>query len=119
MKDVAIQFFNGVDEKVIPQIRLTKSKDGYAGQAFFRFDNPEALLSDNFKDIQGMYLLDEEGLITTREINIAVSKKNGKYIAIEAVYCWRSERDFKRFMRFANRYAKQNGLAYEANNTSN
>ncbi len=116
MKDVAIQFFNGVDEKVIPQIRLTKSKDGYAGQAFFRFDNPEALLSDNFKDIQGMYLLDEEGLITTREINIAVSKKNGKYTAIEAVYCWRSERDFKRFMRFANRYAKQNGLAYEANN---
>ena len=116
MKDVAIQFFNGVDEKVIPQIRLTKSKYGYAGQAFFRFDNPEALLSDNFKDIQGMYLLDEEGLITTREINIAVSKKNGKYTAIEAVYCWRSERDFNRFMRFANRYAKQNGLAYEANN---
>ena len=90
--------------------------NGQAGQAFFRFDNPEALLSDNFKDIQGMYLLDEEGLITTREINIAVSKKNGKYTAIEAVYCWRSERDFKRFMRFANRYAKQNGLAYEANN---
>ena len=116
MKDVAIQFFNGVDEKVIPQIRLTKSKDGYTGQAFFRFDNPEALSSDNFKDIQGMYLLDEEGLITTREINIAVSKKNGKYTAIEAVYCWKSERDFKRFMRFANRYAKQNGLAYEANN---
>ena len=116
MNDVAIQFFNGVYEKVIPQIRITKSKDGYAGQAFFRFDNPEALLSDNFKDIQGMYLLDEEGLITTREINIAVSKKNGKYTAIEAVYCWRSEWDFKRFMRFANRYAKQNGLAYEANN---
>ena len=116
MKDVAIQFFNGVNEKVIPQIRLTKSKDGHAGQAFFRFDNPEALSSDNFKDIQGMYLLDEEGLITTREINIAVSKKNGKYTAIEAVYCWRSERDFNRFMRFANRYAKQNGLAYEANN---
>ena len=110
MKDVAIQFFNGIDEKVIPQIRLTKSKDGHAGQAFFRFDNPEALLSDNFKDIQGMYLLDEEGLITTREINIAVSKKNGKYTAIEAVYCWRSERDFKRFMRFANRYAKRMNL---------
>ena len=116
MKDVAIQFFNGVDEKVIPQIRLTKSKDGYAGQAFFRFDNPEALLSDNFKDIQGMYLLDEEGLITTREINIAVSKKNGKYTAIEAIYCWRSEKDFNRFMRFANRYANKNGPAYKAIN---
>jgi len=116
MKDVAIQFFNGIDEKVIPQIRLTKSKDREAGQAFFRFDNPEALLSDNFIDIQGMYLIDEEGQITTREINIAISKKNGEYTAIEAVYCWRSERDFNRFMRFVNRYAKKNGLAYEENN---
>ena len=115
MTVVAIQFFNGIDEKVIPQIRLTKSKDGSAGQAFFRFDGPESLSSENFKDIQGMYLIDEEGLITTREINIAVSKKNGKYTAIEAVYCWRSEKDFNRFMRFANRYAKQNGLAYEEN----
>ena len=81
MKDVAIQFFNGIDEKVIPEIRLTKSKDGQAGQAFFRFNSPDALLSDNFKEIQGMYLIDEEGKITTREINIAVSKKNGKYTA--------------------------------------
>ena len=116
MKDVSIQFFNGVNEKAVPQIRLTKSKDGPAGQAFFRFDSPEALLSDNFKDIQGMYLIDEEGQITTREINIAISKINGKYTAIEAVYCWRSERDFNRFMRFATRYAKKNGLAYEQNN---
>ena len=55
MKYVAIQFFNGVDEKVIPEIRLTKSKDCQAGQAFFRFNSPDALLSDNFKEIQGMY----------------------------------------------------------------
>ena len=116
MKAAAIQFFIGIDEKVIPQIRLTKSQDGQAGQALFRFDSPEALLLDNFKDIQGMYLIDEEGQITTREINIAVSRKNGKYTAIEAVYCWRSERDFNRFMRFATRYAKKVGLVYEKKN---
>ena len=116
MKKAAIQFLNGIDEKVIPEIRLTKSKDGQSGQAFFRFDRPDALLSDNFKNIQGMYLIDEEGQITSREINIAVSKKNGNYIAIEAIYCWRSERDFNRFMRFANRYAKKVGLDYEENN---
>ena len=116
MTAVAIQFFNGIDERIIPEIRLTKSKDGKAGQALFRFDNPEALLSDDFKEIQGMYLIDEEGQITTREINIAVSRKNGKYTAIEAVYCWRSERDFNRFMRFANRYAKEVGLTYVENN---
>ena len=115
MATIAIQFFNGIDEKVVPQIRLTKSKSGHAGQAYFRFENPEALLSDDFKEIQGMYLLDEEGQITTREIHIAVSRKNGSYKAIEAIYSWRTERDFNRFMRFANRYAKQNGLAYEEN----
>ena len=116
MSAVAIQFFNGIDEKVIPQIKLTKSKYGQAGQAFFRFERPEAFLADNFKDIQGMYLIDEEGQIATREINISVSRKDGKYIAIEAIYCWRSERDFNRFMRFANRYAKEFGLAYEQKN---
>ena len=72
MKDVAIQLFNGINEKVIPERRLTKSKHWQAGQAFFRSDSPEALLSDNLKDIQGMYLIDEEGQINTREINIAV-----------------------------------------------
>ena len=113
MATIAIQFFNGIDEKVVPQIRLTKSKYGHAGQASFRFENPEALLSDDFKEIQGMYLLDEEGQITTREIHIAVSRKNGSYKAIEAIYSWRTERDFNRFMRFANRYAKEYGLLYE------
>ena len=113
MATVAIQFFNGIDENVVPQIRLTKSKYGYSGQAHFRFDSPEALLSDDFKEIQGMYLLDEEGQITTREIHIAVSRKNGSYKAIEAIYSWRTERDFNRFMRFANRYAKKYGLSYE------
>tara|TARA_Y100001968_G_scaffold286730_1_gene287668 strand:- start:112 stop:471 length:360 start_codon:yes stop_codon:yes gene_type:complete len=116
MNNVSIQFFKGINEKVIPQIRLTKSKYGQAGQAFFRFDSPQALLSDNFKDIQGMFLIDEEGKITTREINIAVSKKNGRYTAIEAIYSWKSEKDFNRFMRFANRYAKKVGLAYEKHN---
>jgi len=115
MATIAIQFFNGIDEKVVPQIRLTKSKDGQAGQAYFRFENPEALLSDNFKEIQGMYLLDKEGQITTREIHIAVSRKSGTYTAIEAIYNWRTERDFNRFMRFANRYAKKYGLLYEGN----
>ena len=118
MSGVSIHFINGIDEKAIPQIRLTKSKDGQAGQAYFRFDSPDALLSDNFKGIQGMYLIDEEGQIDTREINIAVSRKNGEYTAIDAIYSWRSERDFNKFMRFANRYAMKFGLEYEQNEKS-
>ena len=60
MAAIEIQFFNGIHEKVIPQIRLTKSKSGQAGQAYFKFENPEVLLLDNFKEIQEMYLLDEK-----------------------------------------------------------
>ena len=41
-------FFNGVDEKVIPEIMLPINKDGQIGQTFFRFNTPDALLSDNF-----------------------------------------------------------------------
>ena len=108
---VAIQFFLGTDEMVIPEIKLTRGLDGRTGQAIFKFDKPVALSSDNFKEIQGMYLIDEEGQITTRNVNIRVA--NGENTAIEAIYSWKTESDFSRFMRFANRYAKYNGLSYQ------
>ena len=113
MSFTGIQFLNGINEEVIPEIRLTKSKDGETGQAFFRFENPTALTSDKFKESQGMNLIDEEGQLETSDINIAVSRKNGKYTAIEAIYCWRTEGAFNRFMRFAKRYTNQYGLSYE------
>ena len=106
----AIQFFRGLDENVIPEIRLTRSKDGKTGQAFFIFEKPEALLNDKFKEIQGMFLLDEEGQLTSREVNIRIA--NGKYSSIEAIFSWKSEIEFDRFMRFAKRYAEDNGLGY-------
>ena len=49
----------------MPKIRRIKSKSGNDGQAYFRFENPEALLLDDFIEIQRMYLLDEEGQINT------------------------------------------------------
>ena len=51
-----IQFFRGVDECVLPEIRLTRSKDGKNGRAFFRFEKADALSSNKFKEIQGMFL---------------------------------------------------------------
>ena len=45
----AIQLFNGVEERVIPEISHTKSKDVEVGQALFISNNPDSLLSDNFK----------------------------------------------------------------------
>ena len=40
---------------------------------------------------------------------------NGKPSALEATYTWKTEDDFERFMRFAQRYAAANGLGYSQN----
>ncbi len=106
----AIQFYEGQDETSIPEIRLTRSKDGKTGQAIFIFENPEALSAETAGDITGMKMIDEEGELQTREIKARFL--NGMPSALEATYTWKSEADFQRFMRFAERFAKKNGLGY-------
>ena len=113
MRKASIQFIQGIEETVVPEIRLEKSKNSNTGQAIFTFLRPAVFTFQNFKEINGMYLVDEEGEITLTEINVAVSKKNGKYTAIQAIYIWKSQQNFERFMRFANRYAKEKGLGYQ------
>jgi photosystem II protein len=54
--------------------------------------------------------------MVTREVNGKFV--NGKASALEAVYSWKSEQDFERFMRFAQRYAAANGLGYSQNQDS-
>ena len=67
-------------------------------------------------DITGMWMVDEEGEMVTREINGKFV--NGTASALEAVYSWKSIQDFERFMRFAQRYAEDNGLGYSQNEKS-
>jgi len=104
-----IQFARGVAEPVIPDVRLTRAKDGSNGTATFYFDYPQAL-SDNGVEVTGMYLVDEEGELVTREVNGKFI--NGEPAGIEAIYVMKSEADWDRFMRFMNRYAEQNGLGF-------
>ena len=58
-----IQFIKGINENVIPEIQLTRSRDGSTGTATFRFNNPDILTSNmqTQGDITGVYLQDEEG----------------------------------------------------------
>ena len=106
----AIQFFRGVDEPVVPDIRMTRSRDGRTGQAIFVFDQPEALSPESLGDIGGMYMVDEEGQLVTRDVNAKFV--NGKPAALEATYTWKTPEDFDRFMRFAQRYADANELGF-------
>ena len=106
----AIQFFRGVDEPVVADIRMTRSRDGRTGQAMFVFEQPQALAPETLGDIGGMYMVDEEGQLVTREVNAKFV--NGKPAALEATYTWKTTEDFERFMRFAQRYADSHGLGF-------
>jgi len=105
-----IQFLRGTDEKTVPEIRLTRSRDGRTGQAIFLFEEPQALDPDAMGEITGMTMIDEEGELVTREVSARFV--NGSPNALEAKYVWKTQTDFDRFMRFAERYAKSHGLGY-------
>ena len=109
-KVAKIQFYEGVNEPVVPEIRLTRSKDGTTGQAFFIFERPQALSSITNGEIKGMKMIDEEGEISTKDIKARFVDGNPTFL--EAKYTWKNISDFERFMRFANSYAKSNGLGY-------
>ena len=109
----AIQFFRGVDEPVVPDIRLTRSRDGRTGQALFVFDEPDALAPASMGDITGMFLVDEEGELVTREVKARFV--NGKASALECTFTWKSTEDFDRFTRFAQRYADSHDLGFSGN----
>ncbi len=105
-----IQFSRGISEDVVPDVRLTRSKDGTNGTATFYFENPNALATENVEEITGMYLVDDEGEMVTREVKAKFV--NGKPEAIEAVYVIKSTEQWERFMRFMERYADEHGLGF-------
>ncbi|MEW6495371.1 MAG: photosystem II reaction center protein Psb28 [Cyanobacteriota bacterium] len=105
-----IQFSRGITEEVIPDVRLTRSRDGSQGTATFYFENPQALDTDSTEEITGMYLIDEEGEIVTREVKGKFV--NGQPTAVEAIILMRSSEEWERFMRFMERYAEEHGLGF-------
>ncbi|MBE9031268.1 photosystem II reaction center protein Psb28 [filamentous cyanobacterium LEGE 11480] len=106
-----IQFAKGFDETVIPDVRLTRSKDGSNGAATFYFENPDALAQDFTADVTGMYLSDEEGELLTRDVQAKFI--NGKPAALEAKYVMGTPAAWDRFIRFMERYAASNELGFQ------
>ncbi|MFW9258369.1 photosystem II reaction center protein Psb28 [Nostoc sp. KVJ20] len=108
-----IQFSRGLDEEVTPDVRLTRSRTGDSGTATFIFTNPKILDQGTTEDITGMYLIDEEGEIITREVKAKFI--NGKPEELEALYVMKSAQEWERFMRFMERYAEENDLGLSKN----
>ena len=100
---VSIQFIKGSEERDLPEIRLFRDLDGKKGHAIYKFFNPSTISLNNFKSIQTMYLIDEEGELSTRRVELSISSNNIKEVS--STINWNSEKEFERFMRFAKRYA--------------
>jgi photosystem II 13kDa protein len=105
-----IQFARGTNEPVVPDVRLTKSRTGEQGKASFYFQKPAILGNDVTEEVTGLYMIDEEGEIVTREVKAKFI--NGKPEALEAIYIMNSTAEWDRFMRFMERYSAANGLGF-------
>ncbi|KAJ4968122.1 hypothetical protein NE237_014823 [Protea cynaroides] len=106
-----IQFIQGTDEQTIPDVRLTKSRDGTNGTAIFSFEQPSVFdASGELGDIIGFFMIDEEGVI--RSVDVSAKFVNGKPARIEAKHVMRNPQEWDRFMRFMERYSNENGLQF-------
>ncbi|GBO56715.1 photosystem II 13 kDa protein Psb28 [Pseudanabaena sp. lw0831] len=104
-----LQLAIGIDEEAT-DVKITRSKDGDTSVAVFIFDVPNCMTGENAatNEILGMYMIDEEGEMVTRNVNAKFI--NGKPAGIEAIYKIEGDRDWQRFLRFMNRYAESNGM---------
>ncbi|ACK71343.1 photosystem II reaction center protein Psb28 [Gloeothece citriformis PCC 7424] len=105
-----IQFARGLVEDAIPTIRLTRSRTGDSGTATFYFESPNIFADEQTQEVTGMYLIDSEGEIVSREVKGKFI--NGKPHAIEAILIMNSPDEWERFMRFMERYAQEHGLEF-------
>lgn len=110
--EAEIQFVRGLKEKVIPDVKLTRARDGSSGVATFQFISPNVFDASTAEqgDVTGMFMVDEEGEISTTDVNAKFS--NGKPQAIESTFVMKSPEEWDRFMRFMERYGEANGLGF-------
>ena len=107
-----IEFIVGVPEPCIPDVALTRSRDGSTGVATFTFDNPSFLsaASEALGETTGMYLKDSEGTMKTSEVTATFT--NGRPRIVKGVVVLKDTDEWDRFMRFMERYAEANGLGF-------
>ena len=112
--DATIEFVRGLEEKDVPDVRLTRARDGSSGVATFKFSNPNCFDASTQQagEVTGMFMIDEEGEISTTSVNASFA--NGKPQSIESTYVMNSPAEWDRFMRFMERYGEANGLGFNA-----
>merc|ERR1712071_78306 len=97
---------------VVPDISLTRAKDGSSGTATFNFNNPNVFDASTASagEITGLFLVDDEGELSTTDVN--ANFVNGKPQSIECLLVMTTPEEWDRFMRFMERYGEANGLGF-------
>ena len=112
-----IQFYEGQYEPDVPDVKLTRSREGDNGVATFRFDNVSFFNCASEADvptgaITAMTLIDEEGTLSTTDVSARFSTEDGKPVGLLCRYEMTSPAAWDRFLRFMGRYAEANGLGF-------
>lgn len=115
---VQIQIVDGITEKTLPLIKLTKSRNGKTGTATFIFIEPSSFDFLNYQKntIHGMYLLWESKKIRSTDLKIIF--KNGKPFFLKAIFIFKNAKDWFHFLNFMSYYSKETGLSFAEKNNS-
>jgi photosystem II reaction center protein Psb28 len=77
-----IEFLEGIKETTFPLVKLTKSKNKMTGTATFIFVYPSLFENYPFhsRDLNGMFLINENKKIITNDVRIFLKKVNLFYL---------------------------------------
>lgn len=113
----SIQFFEGISEQ-LSNVSLRRNRNSGVRSVLMTFDSLKALEKFNSftkGSANSMILADEEGAIsvTPSSVQFLFSGPEGDELKrVECKFEIEQEDHWERFMRFMNRYAEVNGLAY-------
>ena len=71
----SLHFVKGVKETSVPDVKLTRARDGASGVATFIFAEPSIFeASSELGDITGLYMEDDEGVLSTVDVQVRVAE---------------------------------------------
>ncbi len=113
----SIQYFEGISEE-LSNVSLRKNRSSAVRSVLMSFNSLKAL--DQFNSFtkkfsNSLVLTDEEGVINVEPSSVKFVFSGPEGDDLERVNCtFEIEREdqWERFMRFMNRYAEANGMAY-------
>jgi photosystem II Psb28-2 protein len=113
----SIQFFEGISEE-LSNVSLRRNRNSGVRSVLMTFNSLKALEKFNSftkRSSNSMVLADEEGVITVEPSSVQILFAGPEGDELQRVECkFEIEREdhWERFMRFMNRYAEANDLAY-------